>query len=126
MNKYYWTTTEDNALIDLFELGQNPKWRSNCGFKNGFLEQLKNKMEAEQLGCGLKASPNIKSRVKWFKQKWCVMSYMLSMSGFNFDNDKMMILCEKNVFDEFTEVIFELYGVNFITCLDFMLLTTFF
>lgn len=48
MNKYYWTTTEDNALIDLlFELGQNPKWRSNCGFKNGFLEQLKNKMEAE-------------------------------------------------------------------------------
>lgn len=54
------------------------------------------------------------------------MSYMLSMSGFNFDNDKMMILCEKNVFDEFTEVIFELYGVNFITCLDFMLLATFF
>lgn len=68
MNKYYWTTTEDNALINLlFELSQNPKWRSNCGFKNGFLEQLKNKMEAEWLGCGLKASPNIKSRVQWFK-----------------------------------------------------------
>lgn len=54
------------------------------------------------------------------------MSYLLSMSGFNFDNNKMMILCEKNVFDEFAEVIFELYGVNFITCLDFMLLATFF
>ncbi|GAY52179.1 hypothetical protein CUMW_139900 [Citrus unshiu] len=37
------------------------------------------------------------------------MSYLLSMSGFNFDNNKMMILCEKNVFDEFAEVIFELY-----------------
>lgn len=48
MNKHYWTTTKDNALIDsLFELSQNPKWRSDCGFKNGHLEQLKNKMEAK-------------------------------------------------------------------------------
>ena len=83
MNKHFWTTAEDNALVDsLLELSQNPMWRSDCGFKNGYLQQLENKFEAKLPGCGLKASPYIESRVKWLKQKYCVMSDMLSLNGF--------------------------------------------
>ena len=38
MNKYYWTTTQDNALIEaLSKLSQNPMWWADCGLKNGYL-----------------------------------------------------------------------------------------
>lgn len=116
MNKLYWTIAKENVLIDsLFKLSQNPMWHTDYGFRNGYQQQLKNKIEAKLPSCSLKASPDIESKVKWFKQKWCVMFGMLSLSGFSFDNDKMMILCENNVFNEFAKVIFEFYDVNFIT-----------
>ena len=38
MNKHFWTTAKDNALVDLFlEFSQNPMWMSDCGFKNEYL-----------------------------------------------------------------------------------------
>lgn len=65
MNKHYWTTSQDNALIKaLSELSQNLMWRAYCDFKNGYLQQLENMLEVKLPGCGLKASPHIKSKVK--------------------------------------------------------------
>ena len=52
-------------------------------------------MEAKLLGCAIKPSPHIESRVKWFKQKYCAMTDILSLSGFGLDNDKMILQCEK-------------------------------
>ena len=81
-------------------------WRSDCGFKNGYLQQLENKLEVKLPGCGLKASPHIESRVKWLKQKYCIMSGMLSFNGFGWDNDKIMITTKKNVFYEYVKIKF--------------------
>ncbi|GMN58453.1 hypothetical protein TIFTF001_027549 [Ficus carica] len=78
---------QDDALVDaLLELSQNAMWRADCGFKNGYLLQLEAMMEAKLPDYGIKASPHIGSRVKWFKQKYCAMTNMLSLS---MDNDKM-------------------------------------
>ena len=61
-------------------------------------------MEAKLPGCAIKASPHIESRVKWFKQKYCAMTNMLSLSGFGLDADKMILQCEKNLSDEYVKV----------------------
>lgn len=66
-------------------------------FKNGHLKQLENKLEAKIPRCGLKASRHIESRFKWFKQKCCAISNMLSLSGFGCDADNIMIICEKYI-----------------------------
>ena len=90
INKHYQITTQDNGLIKaLAELSQNPMCQADCRFKNGYLQQLENMLEAKLSGCGLKASLYIESRVKWFQQKQCAISYMLSLSGFDWDADNM-------------------------------------
>ena len=104
-NKHYWTIQHDDALIEaLSELSQNAMWWADCGFKNGYLLQLETMMEAKLPGCAIKASPHIESRVKWFKQKYCAITDMSSLSGFRLDNDKIILQCEKNVYDEYVKV----------------------
>lgn len=57
MGKHFWATTESNALIDsLLELSQNLMWRFDCGFKNGYLQQQGNKLDAKLPSCCLRDS----------------------------------------------------------------------
>ncbi|KAL5550500.1 hypothetical protein UlMin_000676 [Ulmus minor] len=60
-------------------------------------------MEANLPGCGIKASPHIQSCVKWLKQKYCVLKDMLSLSGFGWNNEQMMLYCDRSVFDEYVK-----------------------
>ena len=49
---------------------------------------------------------HIESRVKWFNRKHCAIFDMLTLSGFGWDNEKMMIICVKDVFYEYVKVKF--------------------
>lgn len=64
-------------------------------------------MDVKLLGYGLKVSPPIESQVKWFKQKYCFMLNILSVSSFGWDNEKVMITCENGVFGEYVKVKFQ-------------------
>ena len=61
-------------------------------------------MEANLPSCGIKASPHIESRVKWLKQTYCALKDMLSLSGFGWNNEQMMLYCDRSVFDEYVKV----------------------
>lgn len=105
LSKHYWTTAQDDALVDsLYELSQNPMWRVDCGFQTGYLNQLESMLELKIPGCGLKASPHIESRVKYFKLKHNDVANMLALSGFGWDSEKSMIVCDKSVYDEYVKV----------------------
>ncbi|ESR57637.1 hypothetical protein CICLE_v10024558mg [Citrus x clementina] len=78
-------------------------WRVDCGFKTGYLNQLESMLELKIPGCGLKASPHIESRVKYFKLKHNVVADMLALSGFGWDSEKSMIVCDKSVYDEYVK-----------------------
>ncbi|CAN6685443.1 unnamed protein product [Malus baccata var. baccata] len=80
--KHYWTTTEDTIL------------RADTGFKNGYLGKIEAMMEAKLLGCGLKASPHIESHIKTLKEKYFALTELLALSGFEWNEEKMMA-CEK-------------------------------
>ncbi|KAK0590106.1 hypothetical protein LWI29_022765 [Acer saccharum] len=104
MNKHFWTIAEDAILVEsLQELNQNTMWKAYCGFKNGYLAQLETMMEAKLPNCGLKASPHIESRVKTLKAKYCALHELLSQSGFGWNDEHMMLMCEKNVYDEWVK-----------------------
>ncbi|TXG63780.1 hypothetical protein EZV62_010774 [Acer yangbiense] len=79
-------------------------WKADCGFKNGYLAQLETMMEAKLPNCGLKASPHIESRVKTLKAKYCALHELLSQSGFGWNDEHMMLMCEKNVYDEWVKI----------------------
>ncbi|ESR33672.1 hypothetical protein CICLE_v10006825mg [Citrus x clementina] len=52
---------------------------------------------------GLKASPHTESRVKYFKLKHNAVADMLALSGFGWDSEKSMIVCDKSVYDEYVK-----------------------
>ncbi|KAM6587596.1 hypothetical protein CsatA_010201 [Cannabis sativa] len=109
-NKHYWTLEQDNALIDcLLELSRNPTWRADCGFKNGYLQQIESMLEAKLPGSNLKASPHIESRIKTLKGNYSCLAELLLLSGFNWDEVHSTLVCEKSVFDEYVKLA-EIYG----------------
>ncbi|KAF4373566.1 hypothetical protein F8388_025260 [Cannabis sativa] len=117
-NKHYWTHDEDAALLDsLHELYQNALWRADCGFKNGYLAQLEIMVERKLPGCELKASPHIESRIKTLKAKYYALAEMLSHKGFTWNDKQSMLVCERNVYNDWVKIHKEangLYGKQFL------------
>ncbi|KAK1391808.1 hypothetical protein POM88_010864 [Heracleum sosnowskyi] len=80
------------------------QWKGEGGFKNGYLNHLEVQMNNKFPNCGLKALPHIDSKVKWFKDKYVVVSEMVNKtSGFQWDDKTKMIQCEKQAFDDFVK-----------------------
>ncbi|KAM6546895.1 hypothetical protein CsatB_027631 [Cannabis sativa] len=103
-NKHYWTPTQDSVLIEcLLELSQNSTWRADSGFKNGYLQQMEIMLEEKLSGSKLKVSPHIESRIKNLKGKYSCLQELLSLSGFSWDNEHSILLCEKSAFDEYVK-----------------------
>ena len=105
-NKRFWKREEEEALIDgLLELKANPEWKAEGGFKNGYMLVLEKMFHEKFPACGLKAVPHIESKVKWFKDKYAVVNEMIiRTSGFKWDDEKKMIQCERQAYDDFCKV----------------------
>uniref|UniRef100_A0A803LSG3 Myb/SANT-like domain-containing protein n=1 Tax=Chenopodium quinoa TaxID=63459 RepID=A0A803LSG3_CHEQI len=116
-NKHFWNFEEDTVLIKyLHELSLDPKWKSESGFKSGYMNKLEEMIKSVLPNCGLKADPHIESRIKHWIEKYSAMAEMLSTSGFGWDSDKKMLQVEKTVFDEWAKAHKKakgLYGVPF-------------
>lgn len=99
-NKRIWTYYEDEELIkSLYEISLDPKWKSEGGFKNGYCSVLENELKARLPGCGLSAIPHIESRVRHFRTKYGAIEAMLAKSGFNWDDNRKMVQCEKQQYE---------------------------
>ncbi|AQK76490.1 hypothetical protein ZEAMMB73_Zm00001d018570 [Zea mays] len=99
-NKRIWTYYEDEELIKaLYEISLDPKWKSEGGFKNGYCSVLENELKARLPGCGLSAIPHIESRVRHFRTKYGAIDVMLAKSGFNWDDNRKMVQCEKQQYE---------------------------
>ena len=104
-NKRNWTKQEEQCLIDgLIELHNDPHWKADGGFKNGFKIKLETMMHEKFPGCELKAVPHIDSKVKWFRDKYNVLSEMFRTSGFSWDEVTHTIKCERQAYVDFCKV----------------------
>jgi hypothetical protein len=104
-NKRIWTYYEDEELIkSLYEISLDPKWKSEGGFKNGYCFVLENELKARLPGCGLSAIPHIESRVRHFRTKYGAIEAMLAKSGFNWDDNRKMVQCEKQQYEAHCKV----------------------
>lgn len=104
-NKRKWSQSKDETLLDiLFEMKVDSRWKCEGGYKNGFHQCVAEKMIQKFPGCGLKAS-QVESKIKFLKEKYNVISDMLKLSGFQWDDTNKMVQCERQCFDEFCVVI---------------------
>nr|AAX95049.1 hypothetical protein LOC_Os11g09900 [Oryza sativa Japonica Group]ABA91980.1 hypothetical protein LOC_Os11g09900 [Oryza sativa Japonica Group] len=106
-NKRIWTYFEDEELIKaLFEIALDPSWKSEGGFKNGYCQVLENVLAKKLPSSGLTAVPT----------KFGTIEVMLTKSGFSWDDNRKMIQCEKQQYDDHCRKNNEakgLYGVAF-------------
>lgn len=104
-NKRKWSNLEEETMLDfLLEMKLDPRWKCEGGVKNGFHLCLAEKMNVKFPECGLKPS-QIESKVKFLKEKYIAISDMLKSSGFQWDDEKKMVQCERQCYDDFCVVI---------------------
>ncbi|KAG6537396.1 hypothetical protein ZIOFF_002486 [Zingiber officinale] len=96
--KHLWTKQEDAALVDcLVELSKDLAWKSENGFRTGYLLHLEKLMAAKVSSSNLKATPHIESRYKLLKRQFHAINEMINHnSGFGWSDVEKCITASKD------------------------------
>ncbi|XP_057803007.1 uncharacterized protein LOC131018298 [Salvia miltiorrhiza] len=94
-----WSTREEHVLLSsLKELVANG-WKSDNGFRAGFLGKLEDALKKEFPVTDLKATPHINSKIETWKKSYYSLTSMLGNSGIGFNSD-YMIDCDNDLWEQ--------------------------
>ena len=80
-------------------------WKSDNGFRNGYLQKLKESMRREFPNTDLRASPHFTSELHTWKKFYSAVSSILEKSGVGFNNHgDYKIDCDEHQWSEIIEV----------------------
>ncbi|KAG6510318.1 hypothetical protein ZIOFF_028328 [Zingiber officinale] len=104
--KHLWKKQEDVALVDcLVELSKDLTWKSENGFRTGYLLHLEKLMTAKVSSSNLKATPHIESRYKLLKRQFHAINEMINHSSGSGRSDvEKCITALKDMFDDWVKM----------------------
>ncbi|CAN1170024.1 hypothetical protein LINPERHAP2_LOCUS28753 [Linum perenne] len=101
--KYFpWTDELDQILVrNMHTLVVDKKIDPKGKFNPGAYDELERMMLVDKPGCGIKADPNIISRVKTLKAKFLALQELRGLSGVGWDDSDKQVDIDDNVYAEY-------------------------
>lgn len=105
-NRRGWTNLEEATLIaamkELIALG----WKSDNGFRAGYLNKLEDALQLKFPNTDLRAMPHINSKLQSWKRSYYSLSGILARSGVGFNLGNYMIEVVDDLWDQIVKVIY--------------------
>ncbi|CAN0885263.1 hypothetical protein LINGRAHAP2_LOCUS15073 [Linum grandiflorum] len=101
---FSWNDELDQILVNsMMMLVESRKIDPKGKFVAGAYLLLEDMIERAKPGCGVKADPNIMSRVKTLKQKFLAVQELRGLSGAGWDETLKMVILDDHVFAEYVQ-----------------------
>lgn len=100
-----WTAKEEEVLLEALKDVKSQGYKSDNGFKGGYLLLLEGLMRKAFPETDLKAKPHIQSRLTTWKRNYASLTTILSRSGVGFNlNGDFQVNCDKAEWEEIMKV----------------------
>ncbi|XP_073132514.1 uncharacterized protein [Henckelia pumila] len=86
-----WTAREEEVLIQSLKEVVTKGWKSENGFRAGYLNLLENAMQAAIPGTNLRGNPHINSKIHVWKKTYSTLVTLLSKSGVGWNDSENTI-----------------------------------
>lgn len=105
-NRRSWSLNEEAVLIASLKELISQGWKSDNGFRAGYLSRLEEAMKKSFPNTDLKATPHINSRLCSWKKNYYSLQQILSRSGVGFNlRGNHTIDCEDELWEQIIKVI---------------------
>lgn len=90
-----WNAEEEDVLLASLKELVNTGWKSDNGFRAGYIYKLEEMMRVQFPGIDIRANPHIMSKLTGWKKNYGSLAYILSRSGVGFNlNGDFTVDCE--------------------------------
>ncbi|KAH7844283.1 hypothetical protein Vadar_026470 [Vaccinium darrowii] len=110
-----WTLKEKEVLLVcmLEEFKDGVKWKAGNGFKSGFFGAVEILFHKMLPGTTIRATPNIESKVKNWKEKYGLLADMQRLSGFSWNHDTNSVIVDSpDVWEDYVKFHPKANGMN--------------
>ncbi|KAL0404389.1 UNVERIFIED_CONTAM: hypothetical protein Sradi_2079700 [Sesamum radiatum] len=100
-----WTHGEEEVLVNALRTIITKGWKSQDGFRSGYLSQLESIMCKHFPNTDIRAGPHINSKIHVWKKYYRTLSGMMSKSGIGWDDSRCMVTVDsEDVWDEYCKI----------------------
>ncbi|KZV29910.1 hypothetical protein F511_17334 [Dorcoceras hygrometricum] len=99
-----WTTREEDVLIRTLKDVITKGWKSENGFRAGYLTLLESAMHAAIPGCTLRGNPHINSKVHVWKKTYSTLCTLLGKSGVGWNDTDNTVEATDETWDTIIKV----------------------
>ncbi|KAL0295081.1 UNVERIFIED_CONTAM: hypothetical protein Sradi_6853500 [Sesamum radiatum] len=104
LSRLVWSTAEEEALLECLREIVRTGWKSDNGFRTGYLGVLEQLLNKACPNSGLKAEPHISSKIHVWKKTYGCINDMMVRSGFGLCQTTNTIDIKDDVFDNFAKI----------------------
>lgn len=95
-----WTAREEEILMSTLKDLVTHGWKSDNGFRGGYLQRIEKALTREFPRCGLKVALRINSKISQWRKSYSSLSMILEQSGVGFNmNEDYKIDCDDDQWD---------------------------